>query len=217
MKKFSIAQDFCSQGLGLEPKNKALLKLQKECKEKWDTYEEREKKRREERERREYEQTRREDAIKERNLIMGKKQHKTSAQFTGELHWDEDDVTLRWPVVFAYPEHSQCDFIESFAETDRIIDHLEQMFPKDERVFWDTEQKYVFDKLCVYYQTNATDILGQGTNYKKSVWKKVNTSLTLLEFLQQPEHIIPEIPIITVFVSESSFLKEFLKKEKDNS
>lgn len=201
----------------IEPKNKALIKLEKECKEKWDSYEKKEQKRREEREKREYEQSRIENAIKERNLLMGKKQHKTSAQFQGELHWDEDEVTLRWPVVFAYPEHSQCDFIESFAETDRIIDHLEQMFPPSERVFWDTEQKYVSDKLCVYYQTNATDMINEGTNYKKSLWREVKPSLTLGEFLKQPEHIIPEIPIITVFVKNSPFVKEFLRREKESS
>jgi len=216
LKKFKMADNFCTNGLKVDPKNKPLVKLAKECKEKWRIHEEREEKRNREREERENAKAKLDNAISERNLVLGKSQHQMSAQFQGEVHWDENEQTLHWPVVFAYPEYSQCDFIESFPETDRIIDHLESMFPENERVFWDEKQEYVCKSLCVYYQTNSTDILGKGTNYKKKVWKKINPKLTLLEVLQLPEHIIPKIPILTVFVEKSNYLKEFLEREKDN-
>lgn len=155
-----------------------------------------------------------ENALSERKILLGTKLYKTTAQFEGQVHWDEDGSTLRWPVVFTYPEYSQCDFIESFSENDRVIDHLEQMFPGDQPVFWDTEQKYVFDELCVYYQTNATGIGGK-PNYKKKRWIQVNVHSTLLEVLQLPDHIVPQFPILAIFVKGSSFLKRFLEGENE--
>jgi len=89
------------------------------------------------------------------------------------------------------------------------------MFPKDEFVFWDIEKKYVYNKLSIYYQTNSCDIQGKGTNYKKKVWKKIDPKLPLKNVLILPEHIIPQIPILTIFVTNSSYEKEFLEKEKE--
>lgn len=146
---------------------------------------------------------------------MGEASHKTSGEFKGKIHWGEDDE-LRWPIVFAYPEYSQCDFIESFGEHERFEEHLEIMFPGNEFAFWDEKRRYSKNNLCIYYQTNATDIKGQGKNYKKREWREVKPSLTLLEALQLPDHIIPETPIFSVFVKNSSYLKEFLEKENKN-
>ena len=202
----------------VEPTNKPIAKLLKTATEKKAVRDQIEKRRQEERDAREEAKQKLQDAIKERGLVMGKSQHVVSAQFQGEIHWDaEDPNVLRWPVIFAYPEYSQCDFIESLGENDTLEMHLQAMFPKDDYAPWDEKRSYVYDKLCVYYQTNATDIEGQGTNFKKKAFKKIDPQMTLLQALQLPDHVVPAMPLFTVFVKNSQYLKEFMEREKENS
>lgn len=64
--------------------------------------------------------------------------------------------SLAWPVIFAYPEYGQTDFIQSFNEDDTFIDHLQAVFA--EAPSWDTNGRYKWDTLRLGYMSDKGEI-----------------------------------------------------------
>jgi len=154
-------------------------------------------------------------ALAERHLVMGKQIYDATSRYDDAVHWLDDlpaTGVLQWPVMFLYPEYAQSDFIERFTESDTFAEQLESMFgPEAPPCEWDRAGTYKPERLAVYFETNVTDIVGQGTNYGARKWTRVPLEYTLLQALQMPDHVIPKIPVFHVFVAGSTFLLEFLR------
>ncbi|EDQ87387.1 uncharacterized protein MONBRDRAFT_33288 [Monosiga brevicollis MX1] len=123
----------------------------------------------------------------------------------------DDDGVMHWPVLLAYPEHAQTDFIESFCELDSLRPHLEHMFPDQAEpvVPWDVHNKYKASNLVAYYE-HIVDI---SRNEVKMI--PVDLDMPLLQILQQPTHVVyASMPIFIVLVRGSPEEAEFLKRVK---
>ena len=84
--------------------------------------------------------------------------------------------SLAWPVIFAYPEYGQTDFIQSFNEEDKFIDHLKAVFA--EPPSWDTKGRYKWDTLRVGYLSDSGD-----TCYFDTCW-------TLRQVMSQKDYTL---------------------------
>lgn len=63
-----------------------------------------------------------------------------------------------FPVLFLYPQHAQCDFVESFLEDDFFADHLDRLFAC--QADWDVEGKYTSTcKVKLYMVKQSTGSL----------------------------------------------------------
>ncbi|XP_023648599.1 tetratricopeptide repeat protein 4 [Paramormyrops kingsleyae] len=125
-----------------------------------------------------------------------------SQEATGfKVHLDEQGV-LHWPVLFLYPEHGQTDFISSFNENDRFIDHLTVMFG-EELPPWDTEKKYQPRNLELYFDDERGQLL------------QLENEMSLLRVLQNDRCLVKEgTPSFIVLVRDSAFCKSFLSGKK---
>lgn len=83
------------------------------------------------------------------------------------------DETLRFPVMFLYPEYQESDFIAQFHEDTLFIEIIEILF--EEKARWDIDQKYVCGRVDVYYEhrgrlvsvkieESLKDVLSKGLN-----------------------------------------------------
>jgi len=63
---------------------------------------------------------------------------------------------LLWPVIFVYPEYSQTDFIQDFHENDSFTKQFKQLFGDPlNRPAWDSANKYIPDKLKIFYMDSS--------------------------------------------------------------
>jgi hypothetical protein len=102
------------------------------------------------------------------------------------VYLDPDTQTLKFPVLFMYPEFKESDFIAAFDEKDRFMDHLEMMFTHPETLEplyapWDTEQKYDCGSLDIYFES---------WNAKVPKLYKINPQLTLGQVLRHASYEI---------------------------
>ncbi|KAJ3062522.1 Tetratricopeptide repeat protein 4 [Quaeritorhiza haematococci] len=121
---------------------------------------------------------------------------------------DAETSSLIWPVMFFYPEHCECDFITSFSENDRFIDHLHTMFCTDSGEFqpapWDIAGVYNPDKLDVYFETRGEDPVRLC---------KVGKDMTLGEVLAHEAYwVVDGVPAFFVVVRGSEFAREFRRR-----
>ena len=74
------------------------------------------------------------------------------------------DRSIRWPVVFLYPQYSQIDVIQGVDASDMIAIHLAEMFPEladldssagSVAVSWDRDGEYQVSQLAVYAPLEA--------------------------------------------------------------
>jgi len=96
-------------------------------------------------------------AIVERKLKISKPVFEYQ-EYIGDaqIRLDEEKY-LHWPVVFLYPEAMQFDIIGDFNEINTLQDHLAMMFPPQAAPpAWDTQRKYHFDRLQVFYEALDT-------------------------------------------------------------
>ena len=78
-----------------------------------------------------------------------------------QLH---DDSSLTWPVLFVYPSHHQCDFIEHFREDEIFALRMAEMFPEQEdddynkdetEMPWDHNNEFRCSNLAIYFEVNC--------------------------------------------------------------
>lgn len=91
------------------------------------------------------------------------------------VHFNEENK-LVWPVVFMYPEYKIMDFIQEFVEDERFIHHLCHIFESPPS--WDTENKYSFASVNVYFQDHDTNKI-----------HLVDKTETLMDTLKRPEYV----------------------------
>lgn len=87
------------------------------------------------------------DLFHSHHPAAGGQHHVQLAQEEGrqELH-------LMWPVIFVYPEFSQCDLIERFDEEATFRQQLQQMFgDEDQRPAWDADHRYTPNRMKIAF------------------------------------------------------------------
>ncbi|CAI5777099.1 repeat 4 [Podarcis lilfordi] len=219
LKHFSEAITWCEEGLRIDPKEKKLLETRAKA-DRLKRTEERDFRKAKLQEKRE--QSRKEallKAIKDRNIklsLASSKEDTTISADLAEMSLDglgsENDIgakvcldengSLTWPVLFLYPEHGQTDFISSFHEESRFIDHLMVMF--EELPPWDVEKKYIPSELELYFEDEE-----KGEIYQ------IDTETTLLQALQHQRYFIKAAtPTFLVLVKLAPFSKNYFFGKK---
>lgn len=127
----------------------------------------------------------------------------SSQEATGAQVFLDEQGSLRWPVLFLYPEHQQSDFISAFCENSCFTDHLLVMFG-EELPPWDTDRKYHPQNLQLYFEDEEKDTLYQ-----------VNPEMSLLKVLQHKRFFVKAgTPSFILLVNDSLFWKQFLTGKK---
>ncbi|XP_042318542.1 tetratricopeptide repeat protein 4 isoform X2 [Sceloporus undulatus] len=219
LRHFSEAIMWCEEGLRTDPKEKKLL----ETRAKADRL-----KRTEERDFRKAklqgkrEQSQKEallQAIKDRNIKLSLASSEDDTEIStglAEMSLDglssesalgakvclQEDGSLTWPVLFLYPEHGQSDFISTFHEESRFVDHLVVMF--EELPPWDLERKYIPSELELYYEDEE-----RGDIYQ------IDTETTLLQALQHQRYFVKAgTPAFLVLVKHVPFSENYFLGKK---
>jgi len=171
-------------------------------------------------------------AVTSRGWRLGRPQFSVGANFRPTL--DEDGM-IHWPVVLMYPEVMTNDSIEDFHESVPISAHLDEMFgPEAPPLEWDKSSQYKRHAIELYYLANCakpmneeqiTDVFTgrsprgfsdsgpKRTGESKSGWVRVDETLALGEILQNPDYVIPGVPVFFVVAKGTEFRQRFLADE----
>ncbi|KAF5838388.1 hypothetical protein DUNSADRAFT_2924 [Dunaliella salina] len=168
--------------------------------------------------------------------IVSAKEKAAAAEAAALLPWRpslEDDGSMCWPVVLAYPEAGMAqDTIEEFHESATFGQHLDVMFGEDAPPLeWDTERAYSRDRVLLLYLSNTGKPLSQGQltealrygtwpadfddatpkRYGPGApqWVEVNEQWTLQDLLSRPDYIVPGAPLLWVVARGSDYHKRF--------
>ncbi|EGF82990.1 hypothetical protein BATDEDRAFT_21274 [Batrachochytrium dendrobatidis JAM81] len=137
-----------------------------------------------------------------------------------KIKFDATTSSLKFPVLFLYPEHKQSDFIAEFDENDTFYMHMETMF--SEAAPWDPEHAYHPQGLDLLFETPESESLN-GKKSLVSVLRSVTASnspsqsaahkyvyTTLKDALQHPSYrIVDGVCTFIVVVRDSKFSKSF--------
>uniref|UniRef100_A0A6Q2WUS6 Cns1/TTC4 wheel domain-containing protein n=1 Tax=Esox lucius TaxID=8010 RepID=A0A6Q2WUS6_ESOLU len=211
LKKYTDALQWCEEGLKLQPTDKKLLELRAAA-DKHKRVAERDARKakvQEKKERSEREallaaiKVSRNVKIKTSVLYSASKalagldlDGLCSTEATGARVFLGEQGIIYWPVLFLYPEHQQTDFISAFSESSSFLDHLSHMFG-EELPPWDTDRKYSFKNLQVFFEDEERESLHQ-----------VNPETTLLKTLQHKRYFVKAgTPSFIILVKGSPFFK----------
>ncbi|XP_025727496.1 tetratricopeptide repeat protein 4 isoform X1 [Callorhinus ursinus] len=220
LKNFAEAVNWCDEGLQIDAREKKLLEMRAKA-DKLKRTEQRDVRKAKLKEKKEQNQNKALlQAIKARNIRLvseaAGQDEDSDSEGLGELFLDglssenpygarlnvDEQGGLSWPVLFLYPEHAQSDFIATFHEDSRFIDHLMVMF--GETPSWDLERKYCPDNLEVYFEDE------DGTELYRVPLKS-----TLLQVLQHPRYFVKALtPAFLVCVGSSTFCRNYLQGRK---
>ncbi|KAL1981995.1 hypothetical protein VTN96DRAFT_1961 [Rasamsonia emersonii] len=159
--KVDEAEDAASRGLSIEPNNKSLQQVASKIAARKKVLEEIAAKKRAEEERKRKEKQLLNTALQARQIRVRKTKDAPDmddarVQLTPDPLSPES--TLVFPTMFLYPVDAQSDFIKAFAETDRIADHLEYLFPLP----WDSKQEYQLSTVDCYMETATGGLIKAG-------------------------------------------------------
>jgi len=112
---------------------------------------------------------------------------------------------VQWPLLMLYDETCQSDYVEIFDERCTLNDQFENMFPKDRRVDWDEEGKYVWDRLVAYLEHYAPHG-GQGTRMLRL--KNDEPLMAALENVH-----VPKVLTLHVLVQGSGAHESFCREQ----
>lgn len=215
MKKYEDCVQWCDDALNIEPLNKQVLETRQKAS-KLQKQTERDRRKEEQKERNERQaDLKLLEAIKSRGIKLAGGKSDPDSQVdpqllsTVETHNAhgarvqlKDDV-LYWPVMFLYPEFTESDYIQSFSENHRLIDHLNHMFGVEvEPPPWDKSKRYTPDSINVYFEDREKEKLF-----------KVGKDLTLLEVLKHERYrIYGGTPTFILIQGDTEFEKSFLAK-----
>ncbi|KAG8432154.1 hypothetical protein GDO86_016696 [Hymenochirus boettgeri] len=212
IKNYSEAVKWCDDGLQISPTEKKLLETRAKADKLLRIAERDIRKKKQDEKKKQVEKESLLNAMKDRGIRIyqqfpseAEEQEEVAAfSFDGvsaEVFLDENGH-LNWPVLLFYPEHGQTDFISSFNEESRFIDHLNEMF--GELPPWDTEQKYYAHHLEIYFEDEESQFYYQ-----------VNPETTLLKAMQHKRFRVKAgTPSFLIFVKKSPFCKDYFSKRK---
>jgi hypothetical protein len=139
--------------------------------------------------------------------IRVRKTDQTPDMEDAKVHLTPDPLsaesTLAFPVMILYPMDAQTDFIKAFSEMDRIVDHLEYLFPLP----WDAKHEYQASSVDCFMETITGGLI------------KAGKKLPLLQILSggKVEVVDDLVKIIVVPATKSQkFIEEF-KARKNKS
>jgi hypothetical protein len=149
--KVNEALDACQSGLTYEPQNAALASLLTKAEARKARLEELDRTRLERDKRHQLEQETLRIALKARNIPTRNTDRPPEMPEAAVALDDPLDAssTLKFPLMFLYPMHSQTDFIQAFPETDSIGQHLNYILPLP----WDDGSEYSPDTVECYMET----------------------------------------------------------------
>lgn len=215
-KKYETAISWCDDGLAISADDVKLLEMRSKADQLLRHEKKEERKRLLKQKKEEKVERQLLEAIKQRNIRL--EQERANGDGEGaELDVDlleschpsrarvtlDADGVLHWPVMFLYPEFGETDFVTSFCENSRFIDHLCAMFcPSVEPPTWDPERRYTTDSTEIYFEERDEKKL-----------HRVSTASTLKETLQDSRFIIASgTPNFFLLVKNSDFAKNFLAR-----
>ncbi|XP_067391527.1 tetratricopeptide repeat protein 4 [Emydura macquarii macquarii] len=219
LKNFPEAVAWCEEGLRIDSKEKKLVELRAKA-DRLKRAEQRDVRKAKLKEKKE--QSQKEvlhTAIKERNIKLfleaSEKEDEisdgladmclngfSSDSAMGTKVYLDENGNLNWPVLFLYPEYGQTDFISTFHEDSRFIDHILVMFA--DLPPWDLESKYHPSNLELYFEDEAREEMYQ-----------VNTENTLLQVLQHQRYFVKAgSPSFLVLVKHSPFSENYFFGKK---
>ncbi|KAK8227527.1 hypothetical protein HDK90DRAFT_62494 [Phyllosticta capitalensis] len=158
--KIPEAEDSCSRGLAIDPKNAALQTLSTKIAKRKAHLEEIERKRREREERQRAEENAMRLAFKARNIKTretGEQPDMGDSKIKLQDPLDPSSI-LSFPVILLYPLHAQSDFIQACAETDSVGQHLEYILPLP----WDESGEYTQVDTECYIETAKGGLIKAG-------------------------------------------------------
>lgn len=150
---------------------------------------------------------------------------------------DAQDGSVHWPVLLLYPETGQQDVIEDWHEDDSVADHLDVMFgPGVPPLEWDSAGEYSRQRVRLVYLSHAGSPLQQEQlvqalhgewpeaerdpsagpqryGQAASHWVPVDEALSLKQVLQQPDHVVPGVPLFWVLAEGTDYQRRFLAEE----
>ncbi|KAJ2858995.1 HSP70/90 co-chaperone [Coemansia erecta] len=217
LEKFDEADECCKWGLGLDPGNRDLLRMQKEAVDARESYD-RKIRAREERERAKAEKR---DRLRKAIEIRSELTFDTSgdtAKRKNTFPWenesgrqvtlDESTGHLLWPVFFLYPESKESDFVEKFDEALTLRDMLREVLA--EPPYWDNRQhpKYTLDNVDTYFLHRPVGGFDQDERLVK-----VGIDTFLATALNNPKFIIRDgIPSFIVLPRGDTFADQFIDR-----
>lgn len=159
------------------------------------------------------------NALSSRNIALGRFLYPIMEEYLHghkvKPYISEDKNESHWPVLFMYDEYKQVDFIQDFNENSTIGEHISLMFNGDYFCEWDTERKYVADKLEAYVILNHVTPYIEKSKRERPRKIRIKHSTPLKKILEHPEYVVPGYPVIYLVVSGSPFKEEFLKRPID--
>eukprot|EP00911_Craspedida_sp_UC1_P001245 UC1_evm3s938 len=118
---------------------------------------------------------------------------------------------LHWPVLLAYPEAAQTDFIEDCLETTCFADHLAIMFPHDSVgpvVPWDVDNKYKSDRLAIYFETDQD----KSTPSEKRL-VRVPVGAMIGAVIGHKEYVVYDGTVVFILLAEGSEYQRQFEKQ----
>lgn len=148
------------------------------------------------------------DLLEARGVDLGPILFEVAMYFQGKQPMpslaDDADDAVQWPLLLLYDETSQSDFVEIFDERCTLQEQFEIMFPRDRRVDWDEEGKYVWDRLVAYLEYY------HGDNNRSTRMLRVDSTLPLQDALQNLR--VPQCLTLHVLVDSSGAHESFCRE-----
>ncbi|KAK9171309.1 TPR repeat-containing protein [Cryptosporidium meleagridis] len=202
MQLYRQALNFALHGLKYEENNPELLKLKSQLEERLSEIE----KRKKEREDLEKRNGCKNESLQKRDNILNKRKYILEEAIYDVIHTYNHEIKclnneLVYPVLILLDEPMLCEFICEAKESSTLSDHLKVMFPKDRTLPWDTNGRYNWETVSVFYEP--------GPPHHNTVWE-VSIEKSIREILDVVRYI-PKIPTIHIIAKNSTCIEEFSK------
>ncbi|CUV07033.1 unnamed protein product [Cryptosporidium hominis] len=202
MQLYRQALNFALHGLKYEPENPELLKLKSQLEERLSEIE----KRRKEREELEKRDGGKNESLQKRDNILNERKYVLGEAIYDVIHTYNHEIKclkneLVYPILILLDEPMLCEFICGAKESSTLGDHLKVMFPKDRTLPWDTNGRYNWETVSVFYEP--------GPPHHNTVWE-VSIEKSIREILDVVRYI-PKIPTIHIIAKNSTCIEEFSK------
>mmetsp|Transcript_18476 Transcript_18476/g.30378 ORF Transcript_18476/g.30378 Transcript_18476/m.30378 type:complete len:220 (+) Transcript_18476:351-1010(+) len=159
-------------------------------------------------------------ALRGRGIVVGSNMLPIMKDFPGKIVLDIETGDLLFSVLFLYEEYMETDFVQTFRETETLLEHLTYMFAPESPPGWDVECKYTIDRLEVYALMNKVPRKGSkgGIDFPMHsadddhVWAQIPLDTCLMDVVRHPQYVVPGYPAFHILVAGSQFQKEFFKR-----
>lgn len=221
LKRWKLSLQYSEKALKIEPVNKDLIKLKQQAESGLVKEFERKEKEKQTEKRRKQVPKKLQEMLQSKGIKIGTSEM-DSEHFnqltqgideTLGIQIDPSTNELSFRVLFAYPEFSQTDCIQTFAEYQTFRDHLDVMFPPNGPVFPFGDEKaqrnYVLPNLRLFFYDQTTQ------NKVNDRYIEFSIHDTLMDVLTREDYYLPGslMPVFYILHNKSSRLEEWSKKK----